>query len=173
MPHTPGAFKDILFCTDFSENADFAFDYAVDIAKRRPGSVLHLLHVIPEPDAQFWQTYLHDVEGVDEKARQEILEKIERSYRSRVPEGVEMEVYLRVGKADAEILKTAEEVGADLLMMGRQGSSSWGTLLFGKVTENIARHANCAVLIIPFSYERRVENTPDAGGTSGDDASMR
>ena len=46
-----GAYERILFCTDFSENADFAFDYAIDAAKRRPGSTLYLFHVIPEPEA--------------------------------------------------------------------------------------------------------------------------
>ncbi|MFW6287055.1 MAG: universal stress protein, partial [Candidatus Sumerlaeota bacterium] len=85
MPHTPGAFKNILFCTDFSENADFAFEYAVDVAGRRPGSTLHLLHVIPEPEAQFWQTYLYEVKDVDSKAREEMLQKIDRTYRSRLP----------------------------------------------------------------------------------------
>ena len=46
-------YQRILFCTDFSENADFAFPFAVDAAARRPGSELYLLHVIPESDAQF------------------------------------------------------------------------------------------------------------------------
>jgi nucleotide-binding universal stress UspA family protein len=51
-------FKRILFCTDFSESADAAFDFAVDAAARRPGSVLYVLHVIHEVDAQFWKSYL-------------------------------------------------------------------------------------------------------------------
>ncbi len=157
MPHTPGHFKNILFCTDFSQNADFAFEYAVDIAKRRPGSSLHLLHVIPEPEAQFWQTYLYEVEGLDEKAQADMAQKIDTTYRSRLPEGIELYAATRIGKPDAEILKMAAEVNADLLIIGRQGSSTWGTLLFGNVTENIARHANCAVLIIPQSYEKKVE----------------
>ncbi len=157
MPHTPGHFKNILFCTDFSQNADFAFDYAIDIAKRRPGSTLHLLHVIPEPEAQFWQTYLYEVDGLDEKARKDMADKIDKTYRSSLPEGIELHTTTRIGQPDAEILKMAGEINADLLVIGRQGSSSWGTLLFGNVTENIARHANCAVLIIPQSYEDKVE----------------
>jgi nucleotide-binding universal stress UspA family protein len=157
VPHTPGHFKNILFCTDFSQNADFAFDYAIDIAKRRPGSTLHLLHVIPEPEAQFWQTYLYEVDGLDEKARKDMADKIDKTYRSSLPEGIELHTTTRIGQPDAEILKMAGEINADLLVIGRQGSSSWGTLLFGNVTENIARHANCAVLIIPQSYEDKVE----------------
>ncbi|HOD52626.1 MAG TPA: universal stress protein, partial [Candidatus Hydrogenedentes bacterium] len=59
-----GAYERILFCTDFSENAEFAFDYALDASVRRPGSILYIFHVIPEPDAQFWKTYLYEVEDV-------------------------------------------------------------------------------------------------------------
>ena len=30
-------YKKVLFCTDFSENADYAFDFAYGIAKRDEG----------------------------------------------------------------------------------------------------------------------------------------
>ena len=63
LPDSP--YKRILFCTDFSDNADRAFAYAIDAAVRRPGCTFYLLHVIPEPDAQFWRTYIYEVEGVD------------------------------------------------------------------------------------------------------------
>jgi nucleotide-binding universal stress UspA family protein len=151
------AFENILFCTDFSENADFAFEYALDIAKRRPEATLHLLHVIPEPEAQFWRTYLYEVENVDSRAEADMLEKIETTYRAHVPSNMKFEVATRIGKAAAEILKFAGEIKAELIIMGRQGKSAWGTLLFGNVTERVARHADCAVMIIPYSYEKRVE----------------
>ena len=76
----PSPYKRILFCTDFSENANFAFDFALDSAVRRPGCILYLLHVIPEPEAQFWKTYLYEVDDIDAKAKQDIDEKIARSY---------------------------------------------------------------------------------------------
>ena len=41
-------YEKVLFCTDFSENADFAFDFAIDAVRRRPGSTLLLLHVLCE-----------------------------------------------------------------------------------------------------------------------------
>ncbi len=69
--------KNILFCTDFSANAALAFDYAIDAAARREGSLLYLLHVIPEPESQFWRTYIYDADfNVDEKAKRDLDEKI-------------------------------------------------------------------------------------------------
>ena len=70
-------FKKILFCTDFSENADRAFVFAANAAVRNVGCELHLLHVIPEPPAQFWKGYIYEVdEDVDARAKREIDAKL-------------------------------------------------------------------------------------------------
>jgi len=153
LPVSP--YQTILFCTDFSENADFAFDFALDAAIRRPGCTLYLLHVIPETDAQFWKTYIYEVEDVDQKAKADIDRKIEESYRPRVPPGVHFQFEVRVGKDYKEILAFAEEKNADLIVLGRQGHSSFEKALFGRVTEKIARHARSAVLIVPLDFQNR------------------
>ena len=150
-------FKRILFCTDFSENADFAFDFAIDAACRRPNCALYLLHVIPEPDAQFWKTYLYEVDDIDQKARGDIDARIAESYLPRVPEGIDLRVEMRIGKDHLKILEFAKEESIDLIVMGRHGSGSIGKMLFGQVTEKITRKAECAVLVIPLSFEHRVK----------------
>lgn len=147
-------FKRILFCTDFSENADFAFDFALDSVTRRPGCTLYLLHVVPEPDAQFWKTYLYEVEDIDAKAKHDIDARIETDYLARVPPGVHCEVEVRIGKDYLKILEFAEEKEVDLIIIGRQGRSTLGKVFFGSVTEKVTRKANCAVLVIPLSYEK-------------------
>lgn len=156
-----GAYERILFCTDFSENAEFAFDYAIDAAVRRPGSVLYVLHVIPEPDAQFWKTYIYEVEDVDQKAKRDIDERIEKTYLVRAPKSVQIEVVIRVGKDSDSILEFAEENAVDLIVMGRRGRSSLGKVLFGNVTEKICRKAPCTVLIVPLSLKERKAKTQE------------
>lgn len=156
-------FEKILFCTDFSENADFAFHYALDAVRRRPGAVLHLLHVIPEPEAQFWKSYLYEIENIDEKAKADIDEKIDEAYRHYLPEETPLVVEIRIGKDYDVILEYAEAIDADLIVMGRQGKSGWGTMLFGNVTEKVTRHASCAVLVIPLSYEEKARRSEQDG----------
>ena len=158
---TDSPFKTIVCCTDFSENADFAFDFAVDAASRRPGCVLYLLHVVPEPDAQFWKTYIYEVDDVDQKAKHDIDERVDTVYRPRVPSGVDFRVEYRIGKESEQILTFAKERQVDLIVMGRHGHSSLGKMLFGQVTEKITRKADCAVLVIPLSFERRLESPPE------------
>ncbi len=168
VPVPAEPFRRILFCTDFSENADFAFRFAVDAAGRRPGSILYLLHVIPEPDAQFWKTYIYEVEDIDEKARRDIDAKIEASYLPRVPEGIDFRVEMRVGKDWMTILDFAREHDVDLIVIGRQGRGSLQKVLFGNVAEKIVRKAECAVLVVPLSFERKLEGRTVA--ESGEDA---
>lgn len=148
-------YQRILFCTDFSENADYAFNFAIDAAIRRPGCTLYLLHVIPESDAQFWKTYIYEVDGIDEKAKQDIDEKIDRDYRPRVPAGVDFKVEMRVGKDYQVILEFAEERDIDVIIIGRQGRGALQKALFGNVTEKVARKAPCAVLIIPMDFQKK------------------
>jgi nucleotide-binding universal stress UspA family protein len=152
-------FKRILFCTDFSENADFAFACALDAAQRSPDCVLYLLHVIPEPDAQFWKTYLYQIdEDLDARAKQAIDVKIAESYLPRVPEGMNFEVQISIGKDYMKILEFAEEKDVDLIVMGRQGRGAWGTVLFGNVTEKVTRKAECAVLVVPLSFKKKAQS---------------
>lgn len=150
----PSPYQRILFCTDFSENADFAFAYALDAAVRRPGCTLYLLHVIPEPDAQFWKTYIYELDNVDEKAKHDIDQKIAEVYLPRVPASIDFRTEICVGKDYIKILEFARDNQVDLIVMGRHGHSALENVLFGNVAEKVVRKASCAVLVAPLSARR-------------------
>lgn len=155
-------YRRILFCTDFSENADFAFSFALDAACRRPGSMLYLLHVVPETEAQFWKTYIYEVDNVDDKAKHDIDMKMRDAYLARIPADMVHEAIYRVGRADQVILEFAQEKDIDLIVLGRQGrGGSLRQTFFGNVTEKIARKAACAVLIVPLSFKVRFDKSPE------------
>lgn len=145
----PSPYQRILFCTDFSENADIAFEYALDAAIRRPSCTLHLLHVIPEPEAQFWKTYIYEVEGVDDKAKRDIDQRVADVYLPRIPEGVQVKIEMRIGRDYVKILEYARQERADLIVIGRHGRSAIENVLFGNVAEKVVRKAHCAVLVVP------------------------
>ena len=153
-PMSESPFSRILFCTDFSENADIAFEYALDAAKRRPGCILYLLHVIPEPEAQFWKTYIYEIDEVDRKARQDIDAKIAETYQRRIPSDVHFEVAIRIGREYVEILQFAGDNDVNLLVLGRHGHTAFGEWLFGGVTEKVMRKADCPVLVVPLLRHR-------------------
>ena len=162
--HPETRFKRILFCTDFSESADAAFEFALDAAIRRPGSTLYLLHVIHEADAQFWKSYIAEVENVDANAKQAIDAKVAAAYLWKVPRGQDLKVEFRIGPDAATILEFARTAQVDVIVLGRHGHSSLGKTLFGSVAEKVVRKAGCAVLVVPLSYAKALpEPLPDPG----------
>ncbi|MBN2506306.1 MAG: universal stress protein [Verrucomicrobia bacterium] len=153
-PHPESRFKRILFCTDFSESADAVFEFAIDATIRRPGSVLHILHIVHEPDAQFWRSYMAEVDRVEEEAHRLIDEKIRATYLARVPPGLDVRTEVRDGPEAAAILEFAEAAGIDLIILGRHGHHGVGKALFGSVAAKVVSKAQCAVLVVPLAYAR-------------------
>ena len=154
QPSPEPCFERILFCTDFAESADAAFDFAVDIARRRPGSTLCILHVIHEPEAQFWRSYISAAEGVDEEAKRAIDAKVAETYLTRIPAGLPVNVEVRIGPDAAVILQFAKHARIDLIVLGRLSHGGLEKALFGGVAEKIVRKASCAVLVVPLEYAR-------------------
>jgi nucleotide-binding universal stress UspA family protein len=150
--------RKVLVCTDFSENSDFAFDYAINLIKSLPSESahLHLLHVVPETQAQFWKTYVYEVDDVDNKARSDIDKKID-NYRQKAPENITFNVEIRIGNDYQEIIDYANHIIADLIVIGRETSTSFAKAFLGDLTEKIARHAKCAVLVVPISYKKQLK----------------
>lgn len=147
----------ILFCTDFSDSAHFAFHFALREAKRNPGATLILFHVIPEPDAQFWKGYIYEVGDMDAKAHTDIDARIAADYTSRLPEGLSLQVEMQIGDPARAILEYAEAQGVDLIVMGRQGHQPITQWLLGNVATKVARKTTCPILIVPLEAKGKFE----------------
>ncbi|MBK9215911.1 MAG: universal stress protein [Chloracidobacterium sp.] len=52
------------------------------------------------------------------------------------------------GSPDSRIVETAEEMGADLIVVGSHGYKRWERLLLGSVSNSVAHHAHCSVMIV-------------------------
>ena len=148
--------KRILFCTDFSPNANIAFKHAIEVAHRYPGAELHLLHVIPAPDAQYWKSYVYmPTVDVDQMAKDAFDKRVSEEYESVLPHGLAFIKAFRIGKAYAEIIRYAEEINADLIVMGRQGRGALESIFFGTVAEKVVKKAKCPVLVIPLPQNNK------------------
>lgn len=62
--------------------------------------------------------------------------------------GIPAEAMLRAGDPGHQILTTAVERGADLIVTGSRGRSGIERLLLGSVARNVAIHARCSVLVV-------------------------
>ncbi|MBV9216706.1 MAG: universal stress protein [Acidobacteria bacterium] len=52
------------------------------------------------------------------------------------------------GSPESRVVETAEEMGADLIVLGSHGYKSWERLLLGSVSNSVVHHAPCSVLVV-------------------------
>jgi nucleotide-binding universal stress UspA family protein len=53
-----------------------------------------------------------------------------------------------MGKAAAEIVELAQELGAGLVVVGSRGLGGIRRALMGSVSDSVVRHAHCPVLVV-------------------------
>jgi nucleotide-binding universal stress UspA family protein len=139
----------ILLATDGSEAAELAALRAVDLADATD-SELHVVHVGVVPI--FLKSYPGTL-GYDRKLYEQI-EEVSRellrkqSWRVKAAGGTVAGTHLRMGKVDLEIVALAEELGADLIVMGSRGLGGVRRALMGSVSDSVVRHAHCPVLVV-------------------------
>ena len=140
----------VLVPIDFSETSRRALAWAFDYATRAPCEV-HLLHVIDDQWFEAVRSRLPDhIAKEISDVNQESAAELERM----VPDKEDREEIGRIlrhvgrGRPAAEILRIAEKLGADMIVMGTHGRSGLAHLLIGSVAEKVVRHANCPVVCV-------------------------
>ena len=131
---------------DFSEYANQALDYAINLAGKINArlTLLHVIQSIPLGGADMGvtlpYTYVQDLEA-------EIMQSME-SYRARVTAaGLAGEIVVVHGVPFHEILETAKTQQVDLIVMGTHGRTGLQHVLLGSVAEKVVRLAPCPVLV--------------------------
>lgn len=144
-------FDTILFATDFSDNSDHAFDYALTLATRF-NSRLVIIHVINEPVDLRGFYVPHVSFDTLEKEIEEGAEKMMQKFcRTRIKEFTNYTTVTVSGIPYEEILKKADEEKASLIVMGTQGRKGIDHFLFGSTAERVVRNAACPVMTIRLS----------------------
>lgn len=134
VPPSGGLLKTVLWATDFSAHATLAWRYALSLAAKS-GARLLIVHVVEG----------NVLGGHDERARkQRLLETVAEGRAA----GCKAEAIVTTGRASREVLRTARERAADLVVMGTQGSRALHTLFFGSNALRVVRDAPCAVLAV-------------------------
>jgi nucleotide-binding universal stress UspA family protein len=129
----------ILLATDGSEDARLAARAAADLSGKT-GAELHVVHA--------WQYVPHPV--VDPDQYEEEAGRLVKDQTEFVSDagGTVNETHLVMGAPVDAILDLAEEIGADLVVMGSRGHGPLGRLILGSVSEGVVHHATRPVLVL-------------------------
>ena len=149
-------YKKVLFCTDFSENADYAFDFAYGIAKRDKGH-LYILHIIPYNSNQAYaESFIttEDLGKIQKAVEEDITNDYNERYVKKIEDGIAYEFVTKSGREDEEILTFAKQEHIDIIVMGTHGKTGIEHVFFGSVAEKVLRHSPLPVFVIPCKKKR-------------------
>jgi nucleotide-binding universal stress UspA family protein len=132
----------ILHPTDFSGSSDHAFELACALA-RDYAARLVVLHVVIPPTVMF-------TEGVSPPSYDDQVAQAKESLDRLQPPDRSFHFERRLAQGDAAkvILRTIQELDADLVVLGTHGRTGLSRVLLGSVAEQVMRKAPCPVLTV-------------------------
>jgi len=136
----------ILVPTDFSEYADYALDYAIELAKILQArlTVLYVYYLPSLALGEVSPAVLDDtLQAMETNARQQAQKALARVLKA----GIQGDSILVEGTPFQTIIDTAKDKEADLIVMGTHGRTELSHVLMGSVAEKVVRLAPCPVLV--------------------------
>jgi len=144
----------VLVAFDGSPHASAAVELLAKLGLPR-SAVVTLLHVVETHDyltSRLMATGRSDLQRLAEEVMQarkqagsRMLEMAQRVLKRR---SLAVNTLVAEGHAAEAILKTAERIRADLVVMGSRGLTGMKRLLLGSVSHKVVRHAPCSVLVV-------------------------
>jgi nucleotide-binding universal stress UspA family protein len=150
---TPDNLSKILIAVEDSSYSDTACDYAFLLA-RKFGAAVALVHVndvlatatphITDPMLSEPMIMVPEAITMQEEASKKLFDRLSQNRADTT-----IYTFTKLGNPRDEILSTAEEWNADMIILGTHGRTGFDHFISGSVAEGVARKAKCPVLIIP------------------------
>ncbi|MFC1892039.1 universal stress protein [Thermodesulfobacteriota bacterium] len=156
----------ILYTTDLSPNSEYAFGFTVDLAKKYDSKIviLHVFEELPGFTEEFLALFeMEESEKVANMSIQgrydKIQDRIKAFYKKELkdePESVKriLNVEVYVGYPAEEILKKADELACDIIVMGAHGKGVLEYTFLGSISKKVLRRSKKPVFIIPLPGSR-------------------
>ena len=137
-------FKTIVWATYGSDFAGRALPFAVDLA-RQDGAELVVVHV---DQRMLGRTAGLPILGDEEDLRAELRSQVEELRRDGISARLEIVTTTTKGVGDA-VAEAADELKADVIVVGTHGRGPIGLALLGSVARQLMHAATCPVLAVP------------------------
>jgi universal stress protein A len=149
------SFDKILIAIDFSENSTYAFDCALMLA-RQFNARLTVMHVINEPiDLRGFYVPHISFEQLEKEIEAGARDMMEKFCREKMGDYGNYVTSIVTGIPYEEIIRTAREIDASLIVVGTHGRTGLDHIIFGSTAERVVRNSPCPVLSIRLPAEPR------------------
>lgn len=144
--------KKILVPTDFSEHANKALAFAVDIANQF-GSHITLLHTYKVYSST--GSFVSVESYMEEDAAVQILDLVKK-FEPKLKGGSKIQSKIIRSDSTVQVIsRLADQSDFDLIIMGTQGASGLKEIFIGSITNGVLRNTQTPVMAIPQNYEYR------------------
>jgi nucleotide-binding universal stress UspA family protein len=143
-------FQRIVVGTDGSDTAAEAVRHATELAKATGGKLTIVSAFEPVPQERLREE-ASEVPGdvaYGIGPREDVNVTLEGAAGAPREAGVDVDTHAREGDPADAILDVAEEVKADLIVVGNKGMTGAKRFLLGSVPNKISHHAPCGVYIV-------------------------
>ena len=155
--------NNILYATDLSKNASYAFFYAVDMAKRHNARIviLHSIERIRHMYGQRVEAILQETKDHERKTDIKEIKKGLQDFCKRTESQVGApcvklvsKILVPLGHPVEEILKAADDEGCDVIVLGTHGKGFLRQTFLGSVAGSVLERTRKPVFIIPLPSEK-------------------
>lgn len=138
----------IVVATDFSDCSVEACAYALTLARKFDAALL-VLHVINEPvDLRGFYVPHISFDQLEKEIADGAASMLETFCKENLQDFSNYTTAIVSGVPYEEIIRTAQEQDATLIVIGTHGRSGLDHLIFGSTAERVVRNAPCPVLTI-------------------------
>lgn len=145
----------ILIATDGSNYGDAAVDFAANLISQPDTTEVKIISVVEPFALNEIETLIEETDKLADMsnaaARQAdtVGKRLANDFREKFS-GTKIEISSEVlgGSAARTIVEKAEEWNADLIVLGSHGYGFWKRAWLGSVSDRVAHHAPCSVLIV-------------------------
>lgn len=145
----------VLIPVDGSPSSRYSIEKAIatGIAKEAEVHIMTVItptHATPTRNPYMAAEMVTELADANRKNAESVLEDAKKSL-STIAEP--KTAVIREGNPAEEILKYAEEIGSNLVVMGNRGLSTFNKVLLGSVSQKVLTHSCCSVLIVKEPVE--------------------
>ena len=143
------AYHNILVPVDGSETSHAAVEKAVEFAKAFGSKITVVQALVLDPYIAAEYISASQTNDLIERARTSIGESLAAAKAKFNEQGIEVETKLLEGQViHREIIRAAEELHADLIIIGSHGRTGFKKLFLGSVAQSLLGESHVPVLIV-------------------------
>ena len=141
-------YKNIGVALEHGEGDSIVISEALTIAKLH-NAKLGLIHIVDTPG-----TLIHgsDEESLHSREDRAYIEELAREIEGH---DLAVETTIRYGNPSEEIVKSVEEEGYDLLVLGSHGHQTFGDIIFGQTVDSVRHSIKIPIMVVRTSRSDR------------------